>query len=71
MNAQKLLDAGAVYCPVVLTPVGRVPLIGCTMTDEREREVARTCALRDMPRWGLEPVEENLAAYFAMVREAL
>lgn len=30
-----------VYYPLVLTPFGKVPLIAATMTDEREREIAR------------------------------
>lgn len=29
-----------VYFPLVQTPFGKVPLVGATMTDEREREIA-------------------------------
>lgn len=29
-----------IYYPLVDTPMGRIPLIGSTMTDEREREIA-------------------------------
>lgn len=29
-----------VFYPVIMTPVGKVPLIGSTMTDEKEREIA-------------------------------
>ena len=59
------------YFPAVPTPFGRVPLIGAAMSPEREREIARESALRGMPSFGLEPVEENLGRYYAMVREAL
>lgn len=34
-----------VFCPLVMTPVGKVPLIGSTMTDEREREIAARCGV--------------------------
>lgn len=27
--------------PLILTPFGKVPLVGGTMTDEREREIAK------------------------------
>lgn len=30
-----------VFCPLVMTPMGKAPLIGSTMTDEREREIAK------------------------------
>lgn len=30
-----------VYYPLVLTPFGKIPLIAATMTDDREREIAR------------------------------
>ena len=59
------------YIPAILTPVGAVALLGSTMTPEREREVAKAAALRDMPRMGLEPSVNNLEKYFAMVREVL
>lgn len=29
------------YFPLVMTPVGNVPLIGSTATDELEREIAK------------------------------
>lgn len=51
--------------------IGRVPLLGVTMTDEREREITVAAALRSMPRFGFEPSVENLPAYFAKVREVL
>ena len=59
------------YAPIIQTPLGIAPLIGSTMTPEREREIATAAALRDMPRLGLEPDVRNLAAYFRMVREVL
>ena len=62
---------GTRYLPVIPSPVGLIPLIGCTMTDEQERNIARSTALNDMPRLGLAPTEENLDTYFSMVREAL
>lgn len=30
-----------IYFPLISTPFGKVPLIAATMTDEREREIAR------------------------------
>ncbi len=30
-----------VFFPLVMSPLGKVPLIGATMTDEREREIAK------------------------------
>ena len=59
------------YVATIPTPVGRVPLLGATMTDEREREVAVAAALRSMPRFGLEPTVDNLPAYYVKVREVL
>lgn len=59
------------YIALVLSPVGRVPFIGGTMTPEREKEVTRAAAFRSMPSFGLEPVEENLSRYYQLVREAL
>lgn len=41
------------------------------MTDEREREIAVTAALRSMPRFGLEAAADNLPAYYAKVRAGL
>lgn len=55
----------------IQTTLGPIPLLGATMTDEKERKIARAAALRDMPRWGLEAIPENLPRYFAMIREAL
>lgn len=37
----KAIHPDDVFCPLVKTPFGRVPLIGCTMTNEREKELAR------------------------------
>ena len=59
------------YFALIPTPVGPVPLLGATMTDEREREIAVAAALRSMPRFGLEPTVDNLPAYYAKVREVL
>lgn len=28
------------YYPVTVTPLGKIPVVGSTMTDEREREIA-------------------------------
>lgn len=39
-----------VYYPLVSTPFGRIPVIGATMTDEREREIARKYSSRDNRR---------------------
>lgn len=30
-----------IYYPLVFTPFGKVPLVAATMTDEREREIAK------------------------------
>lgn len=59
------------YTNTVPSPVGAVPLMGTTMTPEREREIARVAALRSMQDFGLEPCESNLARYYRLVREAL
>ena len=34
------MNESDMYYPLVQTPVGKVPLIGATMTDQREREIA-------------------------------
>ena len=34
------MNENDVYFPLVQTPFGKVPLVGATMTDEREREIA-------------------------------
>lgn len=59
------------YTTLIASPVGAVALMGSTMSPEREREIERDSALQDMPRFGLEPCERNLARYHALVREAL
>ena len=59
------------YTNVIPSPMGAVPLVGATMTPEREREIARATALRNMPSFGLEPCEGNLARYYQLVGEAL
>ena len=59
------------YALVLQTPLGAAPLIGATMSPEREREVAKVNALRNMPAFGLEPVEANLGKYYDMVWEVL
>lgn len=48
-----------------------LPYIGSTMTDDREKEIARSSALRNMHKFGLEPCEANLPEYFRTVREVL
>lgn len=48
-----------------------IPFIGCTMTDDREKEIARSSALRNMHKFGLEACEKNLPEYFRRVREVL
>jgi len=35
-----------IYFPLIATPFGKVPLIAATMTDEREREMARKYPVR-------------------------
>lgn len=71
------LDPGEV-CECECRPIARIticstpmPFIGCTMTDEREKEITRTAALRNMHKFGLEPCEANLPEYFRRAREAL
>lgn len=59
------------YVPMVPTPMGHVPFMGSTMSPEREKEITRAAALRSMPRFGLEPSEDNLDEYFRRVREVL
>ncbi len=59
------------YAAMIQTPIGNVPFIGVTMTPEREREITRSAALRNMHKFGLEPREENLSEYFRRVREVL
>lgn len=59
------------YTTLIPSPMDVVPIVGATMSPEREREIARAAALQDMPRFGLEPCERNLARYHALVREAL
>lgn len=51
------------YAVNVIFPVGPVPFLGCTMTDEREREITRAAALRNMHKFGLEPCDANLSAF--------
>ena len=59
------------YIAMVQTPVGRVPMIGATMSPEREREVQREAALHSMVSFGLEPSEDNIPEYFRIIREVL
>lgn len=40
MNTE-VMNPDDVYFPIIETPFGRVCLIGTTMTDEREREIAQ------------------------------
>jgi hypothetical protein len=69
------LDSGEIcdcqFTVNVTLRVGPVPYIGCTMTDDREKEIARTAALRNMHKFGLEPCEANLPEYFRRAREAM
>ena len=55
----------------VLPDTGAIPVVGRTMTDEREREIVRSSALRNMHKYGLESKDENLPEYFRRVREEL
>lgn len=59
------------YTATIQKPIGRVPFIGATMTPEREREITRSAALRNMHKLGLAPCDENLPEYFRRVREVL
>lgn len=59
------------YTVNIISPVGLVPYHGNTMTNEREREVARAAALRNMHKLGLEPCEDNIPEYYRRVKEAL
>lgn len=59
------------YTVTIQTPLGRVPFIGATMTPEREREITRSAALRNMHKLGLSPHEENLSEYYRRVRKLL
>lgn len=59
------------YIATIQTPLQRVPFIGSTMSPEREREITRAAALRNMHKFGLEPCEENLGKYFRRAREEL
>jgi hypothetical protein len=58
------------YVPMLDTPVGRIPFLGFTMTDEREREIIVAQALRNMPKYGLEATADSLDEYFRRVQEA-
>ena len=40
-NTVKSIRPDDVFFPLILTPFGKVPLIAGTMTDERERELAK------------------------------
>lgn len=40
-NGRRSMTEYDVYYPLILTPFGKVPLIAATMTDEREREIAK------------------------------
>lgn len=58
------------YYLVISTPLGRAPLIGATMTSDREREVACKANARAFVRAaGREPF--NSAEVSAWVREVL
>ena len=39
-----------VYYILVDTPIGRIPLIGATMTDEREREIEKKYSVKEKSR---------------------
>lgn len=39
--------ADEVYYPAVWSPFGNIPLVGATMTDEKEREIAKRYPARD------------------------
>lgn len=40
-NTVESIRPDDIYYPLILTPLGKVPLIAATMTNEREREIAR------------------------------
>lgn len=40
-NTVESIRPDDIYYPLVFTPLGKVPLIAATMTDEREREIAK------------------------------
>lgn len=40
-NTVESIRPDDIFYPLVLTPFGKVPLIAATMTDEREREIAK------------------------------
>lgn len=40
-NTVESIRPDDVFFPMILSPVGKVPLIAGTMTDEREREIAK------------------------------
>lgn len=41
------MSADDVYYILVDTPIGRIPLIGATMTDEREREIGKKYSVKE------------------------
>lgn len=44
------MRADDVYYILVDTPIGRIPLIGATMTDKREREIAKKYPVKEKDR---------------------
>ena len=36
-----------VYYPLIWSPFGKIPLVGATMTDEKERELAKRHPVRE------------------------
>ena len=40
-NTVESIRPDDIFFPLVFTPFGKVPLIAATMTDEREREIAK------------------------------
>lgn len=40
-NTVESIRPDDIFYPLVLTPFGKLPLIAATMTDEREREIAK------------------------------
>ena len=45
-----MIDDEIYYYPLVQSPFGKVPLVGATMTDEREKELAEKYPMRKTAR---------------------
>lgn len=71
------IDIFAQVCYYMITARGTTPsgsgkrILPVGQRREREWEITRSAALRNMRKFGLEPCEENLDKYFRRAREAL